>query len=174
MPGKTTYISYADWAALVAKTRADGVGSEAFAALKNAYPQTAGEAYVPMVQKELARLETCLLKRAFDRFQKEINLCLEEADIEGAEAAIRNLKKNLRACLFYNGILEYPQTIRESMNAEIRKNVRAFWQEYLRFLRKLSYTDGSAFVEELLYRCRKCNVDQVILECENNVQLCRG
>lgn len=150
------------------------MGSESFAALKSAYPQAAGEAYVPMVQKELARLETCLLKRAFDRFQKEINRCLEEADIEAAESAMRNLKKNLRACLFYNGIPEYPQAVRESMNAEIRENASAFWQDYLRFLRKLSYTDGSAFVEELFYRCRKCNVDQVILECENNVQLCRG
>lgn len=149
------YIAYAEWVALAGAVREKGMRSREFERIQCVYPQAAGPAYVPMVYRELAKLEEHLLRHGFRRFQQEINRCLEEGDLEIAEAAISSLKKCLRACLFFDRIPEYPETVKSGMEQEIRRHAEAFRQECLQYMRRLERSDSSAFVQDLAYMCRK-------------------
>lgn len=115
---------------------------------------------MPLIHNGLARLETCLLKRTFARFQRAMNVCLKEREAEMAQAAIRNFQKNLKECLFFNEIPEYPISVKESINQEIKENVVRFRKEYLRYLKKLSYVDNDSFVSDLIYICGKMKSGQ--------------
>ena len=149
------YISYALWTELITKIRENGAGCREFDQIKHAYPQTAGEAYIPMIYNDLGKLEEYLLTNSFRRFEKMIGRCLEEADIEIAEAAIRNLKRNLSDCLFFNWIPEYPEDVKRKMTEEVKKNVESFRQEYLKYIKRLEYSDSSDFIQDLAYMCKK-------------------
>lgn len=151
----TQYIAYAEWVALAGAVREKGMKSREFERMQCVYPEAVGPAYVPMVYRELARLEEHLLRHGFHKFQREINRCLEEADLEIAEAAICNLKRCVRACLFFDRIPEYPESIKNSMEQEIRRHAEAFRQECLQYMRRLERADSSDFVQDLAYMCRK-------------------
>ncbi len=151
----TQYIAYAEWVALAGAVREKGMKSREFERMQYVYPQAAGTAYVPMVYNELARLEEHLLRHSFRRFQREINRCLEEVDLEIAEAAISNLKRCVRACLFFDRIPEYPEAVRSGMEQEIRRHMEAFRLECLQYMRRLERADSSDFVQDLAYMCRK-------------------
>lgn len=151
----TQYIAYAEWVALAGAVREKGMKSREFERIQCVYPQAAGAAYVPMVYNELARLEEHLLRHSFRRFQREINRCLEEADLEIAEAAISNLKKCVHACLFFDRIPEYPESVKSGMGQEVRRHTEAFRQECLQYMRRLERADSSIFIQDLVYMCRK-------------------
>lgn len=151
----TQYIPYAEWVALAGAVREKGMRSREFERMQCVYPQAVGPAYIPMVYNELARMEEYLLGRSFQRFQREINRCLDEADLEIAESAIGNLKRGIRACLFFNRIPEYPETVKSGMEQEIRQHTEAFRQECLTYMRRLERCDSSDFVQDLVYMCRK-------------------
>ena len=152
---ETQYIAYAEWVALAGKVREKGMKSREFDRMQSVYPQAAGTAYIPLVYNELARMEEHLLGHSFRRFQREINRCLEEADLEIAEAALNNLKKCVRACLFFERIPEYPESVKSGMEREIRRYTEAFRQECLQYMRRLEQADGSDFVQDLVYMCQK-------------------
>lgn len=151
----TQYIPYAEWVALAGAVREKGMRSREFERMRCVYPQAAGPAYDPLVYNELARLEEHLLRRSFHRFRQEINRCLDEADIEIAESAIGNLKRCIRACLFFSRIPEYPETVKSGMEQEIRRHTEAFRKECLGYMRRLERSDSSDFVQDLVYMCRK-------------------
>lgn len=152
---ETQYVSYAEWVALIAAIQKKGITCQEFERIRTVYPQAAGEAYTPVIYKELGKLEEYLLDDSFLQFQRTVSNSLEERDIELAESAIRSLKKNLKACLFFNQIPEYAESIKSGMTLEVQKNMEAFRQEYLKYLRRLEYSDNSGFVQDLIYRCRK-------------------
>lgn len=160
----TGYITYAEWLTLLETVQKKGMACREFEQLKTVYPLKAGNSYEPLIHNGLAKLETCLLTKIFARFEKAMNLCLEETDLEIAETAIQNLRKNLKACLFFNGVPEYPESVKNSMNQEIHENITQFWQEYTKYLKKLSYADQGTFVTDLIYLCRKIKIDKVVWE----------
>lgn len=157
----TQYIPYAEWVALASAVREKGLRSQEFERMRRVYPQSAGPAYDPMVYRELARLEEHLLGHIFRRFQREINRCLEEADIEIAETAIGNLKRGISSCLFFCQIPEYPEEVRKGMEQEIRRYAQDFRRECLEYMRRLERSDSSDFIQELAYLCRKRMADLV-------------
>lgn len=152
---ESRYVSYADWIALIAVILEKGMTCQEFEQIKQVYPQTAGESHISMVYNELGRLEECLLMHSFSKFQNTINRCLEEMDLEIAEFAMRNLRRNLKDCLFFNDIPEFPESIKNKMTQEVKKNIEAFQEKYQKYLKKLAYSDSSVFVQDLIYMCKK-------------------
>lgn len=153
--GDIKYVSYAEWIALIAAIQKKGMNAREFEQIKHTYPLVSGEAYTPLIYNELGKLEQYLLNSSFAKFQKAIGRCLEEMDLEIAESAMRNLKKNLAECLFFDGIEQYPPSVRARMAQEIQRIVESFWQEYLKYIKRLEYADGGSFVQDLAYMCKK-------------------
>lgn len=151
----TQYISYAQWEALVDAVREKGIRSREFEQIQAVYPQMGGDACVPLVRGQLQKLEEHLLRQGFRLFQRDINRCLEEADLESAQAAINNLKRHVQACLFFRGIPEYPESVKDGMEREIRRCTEEFCQEFLQYMGRLERENDSGFVQELVYICRK-------------------
>lgn len=152
---ETQYISYGEWISLITAIREKGLKCKEFQSIKSVYPQVTGEVYIPMIYNELGKLEKYMLTYSFSKFLEAINRCLEEMDIEIAETGIRNLKKNFKECMFFRVIPEYPESIKKAMAHEIQKKMESFRQEFLKYLKKLAYSDNSNFVQDLIFICKR-------------------
>lgn len=161
---KISDISYGEWLSLVNGTRNKGQVCNEFELLQKCYPKRAGSSCEQMIHNELAKLQTVLLKKAINKYQKAIILCLEESDLEIVEIAFRNLKKSIYCCLFFTRIEEYPDSIKENLKKQIQKNILAFQVEFELFLNQLALEDNSHFVQDLVYICKKRNLAKIVLE----------
>lgn len=162
-------MPYVEWLALVNQVKVKGLRCEEFQRLQSCYPESAGSTYERMIRNELAKLETLLLKSAVKKYQRAINLCLEENDLESAERGMRDFKKNIRGCFFFTRIPEYPEKVRKDLALQIEESLLLFQQEFEQFIRRLSQNDDSLFTQDFLYRYRKWNLLKIIREYRSYV-----
>lgn len=157
-------VSYSQWLEYINGAGAKGLKSEAFSSLKGCYPVIGSEAHYGMMQRELAKLETILLKKTVAGFQTAVNRCLEEADPEILEWGIREFKRSVSCCYFFNGIEEYPQTVRKDIGSQMGESLASFVDEYSIFLKKIRENDNSSFIEDFEYICKKAKLKKYIEE----------
>lgn len=154
---------------MVNNVKAKGARCEEFQQLQGCYPDSAGTAYEYMIQNELAKLETLLLKSAVKKYQRAINWCLEENDLEIAEYAMRDFRKDIRGCFFFARIPEYPETVRKDLTLQMEENLLLFQRDFEQFIKRLSQRDNSVFTQDLLYRYKKWNLSKIIREYRSYV-----
>lgn len=162
-------MPYAEWLVLVNEVKAKGTHCEEFRQLQICYPDGAGAAGIRIIHNELAKLETFLLQSLIKKYQRAINLCLEEQDLETVEFAMRDLTKGIKGCFFFAGIPEYPKTVRKDLALQIEENLLVFQEEFGRFIKRLEQNDNSLFTQDLVYRYRKWNLAKIIREYRENV-----
>ncbi len=161
-------VPYAAWLSLVEAVKKKGQACDEFLELQGCYPQSTGSLYEQMIHNELAQLENLLLKNAIKKYQKSINMSLEEADLEIAEFAIRNLKKSIRGCLFFTRINEYPEGVRKDLAIQTQERLLIFQAEFGEFLKRLAQDSNSYFAQDLIYLWKKWIPAKIILECKEN------
>ena len=162
-------VPYAEWLELINHVKAKGVRCGEFQQLRKCYPDSAGFAYERMIQNELAKLEIFLLNHAVKKYQRAINLCLEENDLESLECAMRDFRKNIRDCFFFVGIPEYPEAVRKDLAMQIEENFLMFQREFEKFIKRLAQNNNNLFTQDLVYRYRKWNLSKIIREYRSYV-----
>lgn len=162
-------VPYAEWLELVDHAKTKGARCKEFQQLQKCYPDSAGFAYERMIQNELAKLETLLLRSAVKKFQRAINLCLEENDLETLECAMWDFRKSIRGCFFFVGIPGYPESVRKDLAMQMEENLLMFQREFEKFIKRLSQNDNSLFTQDLIYRYRKWNLSKIIREYRSYV-----
>lgn len=155
MMDNVKYISYSDWSALISEVMEKGLSCDALNELRAVYPRSVGEAYDTMLYNRLAKLEQFMIEESVGIFQKQMTACLDEADLEIAENAFVKLKKHYVDCLFFQQIPDYPETVKRKMSDEIIRNMQLFRESFLTYLKKLEYTDNSAFIQDYVYICKR-------------------
>ena len=108
-----------------------------------------------MVYNKLAKLEEVLLKEAFCQFEKELNLCITEMDLEILEKAVITYKRRMKSSMFFLQIPEYPESVRENLKNAINENVCIYLDAISKYMRKLEFCDNDIFVQDVVYICRK-------------------
>lgn len=151
----TTSIPYEKWLDLISKAEKEGMSSKAFSDLQEVYPLSAGNAYDAMVYNKLAKLEEALLKEAFCQFEKKLNLCITEMDLEILEKAVITYKRRMKSSMFFLQIPEYPESVRDNLKNAINENVRVYIDAISKYMRKLELYDNDIFVQDVVYVCRR-------------------
>ena len=149
------YISYSEWTDLISAVIRKGLSCNELEIIKTVYPNAVGDAYDPMIYNQVARLEEYLIKASVDIFQKQMNMCFEENDIEMAEIAFSKLKRHLLNSMFFMQIPYYTESVKVGITGEIKKNLYLFFDAFSSYLKKLELADNSAFVQDYIYICRK-------------------
>lgn len=168
MTRKSLDISYTEWISLVNSVKEQGLHGETFSTLQNCYPKNIGTVYEKNIQSELAKFETIIMKKTIDKFQTAINLTLEEQDLEILQTAVVHLKKDIRKCLFFLKIEEFPQEFKESMYMQIYKIVSSFQSEIEHYITQIMMNNASGFIEDLAYIFSKQNLKKYVMECKKN------
>lgn len=151
----TTSVSYEKWLDLISKAEKEGISSKAFSDLQEVYPLSAGNAYDAMVYNKLAKLEEALLKEAFCQFEKELNLCITEMDLEILEKAVVTYKKRMKSSIFFLQIPEYPESVRDDLKNAINEKVCIYIDAISKYMRQLEFCNNDIFVQDVVYICRK-------------------
>lgn len=155
-------ISCAQWLELVHAAGKKGARSDEMCMLATVYPSLSAEGYYSTVQKELAGLESALLKKAMNRFQKAVNLSLEDADAEILKSGIKEFKQTVYRCFFFNGMEEYPYAIRKDLCIQVVRKLTDFTDEYENFVKRFGESSYGPFIEEFDYICRKANLKKYV------------
>ncbi len=157
-------VSYSQWLEYVNGAGAKGFKSQEFSSLQECYPSIGEKAQYGILEKELAKLETVLLKKSISGFQMSVNHCLEESDLEILAWGIKEFKRNVSSCYFFHAIEGYPLIVRKHLCSQIGENLAAFVDEYRIFLKKLSENDSCPFIEDFAYICKKAKLRKFIEE----------
>lgn len=160
---KLTSVSYEKWLELISIVAKEGMASKAFGELQVVYPLSAGDSYDAMIYNQLAKLEEALLKDAFQQFEKNFNLCMEEMDIEILEKAVTKYKRQLQSSMFFLQIPEYPESVRKNLRETIKNIISIYIEAISKYIRKIEYYDNGAFVQDVVYICRKKIIKAKIL-----------
>lgn len=148
-------ISYADWISLISSVIQKGLACDELKQLKEVYPYSVGESYDGMIYNQIAKLEEYIIQESINTFQKRISLCMEEMDLEVVESAFTILRKHLNDGLFFLHIPNCPELVKEKLFEEIQKNVTAFTDSFLKYLRKIEYADSNLFIQDFVFLCKK-------------------
>lgn len=149
------YISYADWISLISGVMQNGLSCNELKELKKVCPHSVGEVYDVMVYNQLAKLEEYMLKEAVGSFQKQMAVCLNEMDLEIAEVAFLRFRKHYDNCMFFLQIPEYSESVKRKLAEEIRNNMNAFVDSFVKYLKKMECADNSEFIQDYVYVCKK-------------------
>lgn len=150
-----TSVPYEKWLELISIVVKEGISSKAFGELQVVYPVSAGDSYDAMIYNQLAKLEEALLKDAFHRFEKDLNLCMAEMDLEILEKAVIKYKRHIISSIFFLQIPEYPESVRKDLREAINNNISLYIDAISKYIRKLEYYDNGLFVQDVVYICRK-------------------
>ena len=155
-------VTYSQWLEFVNEARKGGFKCSALNELKSCYPGNIMTGYDRIMLNELAKLETGLIKKTIDRFQKAVNEGIEEYDLEAIQFGIKEFKKNVANCFFFANIDEYPRLIKEELGTQLVEKFGAFIVEYANFVKRSSENGGSLFFEEFRYICKKAKLKDFI------------
>lgn len=162
-------ITYSQWLGIVKKARNGGLESEDLEELKSCYPRNLMPEYEKIMLNELAILETILIKKTIEKFQKNVNISVEECDLEAIRFGIREFKSNVSKCFFFESIGGYPVLIKKELGMQLVEKYEAFIDEYMNFVKKTSECDGDLFFDEFGYICKKAKLKNFIQGYRDNV-----
>ncbi|MCI8427803.1 MAG: hypothetical protein HFJ03_09765 [Lachnospira sp.] len=157
-------ISYSQWLELIDRVKEKGVCSDEMYQLHMVCPQVNTEKCYYLIQNEISKLETQLLRKVMYQFESSVNRCLEDFDLELLNHGIRVFKKSVQHCFFFNDIEQYPYAIRKNLCNQLIKNLMVFTQEYAEFVKKLREDNNSLFIEDFDYIYKKAKLKKYIEE----------
>ena len=157
-------ISYADWLNLVKASRLKGRKCPEFAALCVSSPILGSEEYDAYIHNEMASLEVELIRTLTYDFQKSVNHSFEEQDLYIFETGLRDLKKAVTDCLFFDKIPAFSIGVKNNLKKEIWMNLSAFLGEFSKYMRKMSEYGGDPYIDEFLYIYKKADINKFIRE----------
>lgn len=150
-----TYVSYSEWISLISDVTIKGLACEELSKLKVVYPHAVGESYDNIIYNQLAKLEQFMLKETIRIFQKQMSTCLSEIDLEMAENAFVKIKKHYKDCMFFLQIPDYSESVKRKMSDEIIRNMQAFSESYIKYIKKIEFEDNSTFIQDYVYVCKR-------------------
>lgn len=155
-------VTYSQWLEFVKDAQDGGLKCDALNELKSCYPGNIMPYYERTMLSELAKLESCLLKKTVCRFQKVVNAGIEAHDLEAIQLGIKEFKINVANCFFFANIDEYPRLIKEELGMQLVDKFEAFLAEYTNFVKKTGEYGGNLFLEEFGYICKKAKLNRFI------------
>lgn len=162
--GDRKQIPYADWINYVRMSREKGRRCPEFYELRISSPIIGGSEYDTYIHNEIAKLEVELIRALVDDFQKSVNTCFEEHDLFIFEKGLRDFKRAVRECLFFDEISDFSEDVRNNLKKEIRMNLSVFLDEFSKYMRKLSEYEGDVYINEFFYMYKKANITKFVRE----------
>lgn len=160
----TKEISYTDWLKYVEVSKEKGRHCKEFKILQCSALVYLGTDYDNFIRNELAKLETQLMKTAIENFQKSVNKSMEEIDIYIFEQGIREFKKSISDCMFFDSIAGYSMKIRNDIKKNIRFHFMRFIDEFAKYIKKFMEYESDSYVNEMIYVYKKANIKKFIQE----------
>ncbi len=157
-------IPYAEWINYIRVSSERGRKCSEFEQLCITAPMVSGNEYEAYIHNEIAKLEVELIRSLIDDFQKSVNRCFEEHDLFVFEMGLREFKKAVRDCLFFDDISAFSEEVRNDLRREIRMNLAVFLDEFSKYMRRVSEYEGDAFVNEFFYMYKKANIKKFVME----------
>lgn len=157
-------VPYADWLKYIRTAVDKGRNCEEFVLLQRSTPVLPGTGYEAYLADEIGKLEERLIRDAVDAFQKSLNKSFEEADIYLFEKGIRAFKKCIAESVFFVGMDGISATVKESMLKSINTNYLRFVEEIGKYIKKITYYQSHAFLNELEYLFKKAGLKKYIQE----------
>lgn len=162
--GEIKTISYADWLKYVRASYEKGRHCNEFKVLQCSSPILLGTDDENYVWNELAKLESKFIKAAVDGFQNAVNKSLEETDVYIFERGIKEFKKNIIDCVFFDGIEGYSAAMKSRLKESIRFNFMLFIDEFAKYIKKLMEFENDSYINEVIYIYKKANIKKFIQE----------
>ncbi len=157
-------IPYAEWINYIRVSREKGRKCFEFEQLCDTAPMVSGNEYDTYIHNEIAKLEVELIRSMVDDFQKSVNRCFEEQDLFVFEIGLREFKKAVRDCLFFDDVSVFSEEVRNNLKREIRMNLAMFIDEFSKYMRRLSEYEGDVYVNEFFYMYKKANIKKFVRE----------
>ena len=162
MDGKT--ITYAKWLKLVRESCKKGRTCEEFEELRISNLDVKDETYDSYIAKELAELETGIIRDSLENFQKAINKSLEENDIYIFEKGARTFKTSIKDCVFFEYLNGYSDSMRKQLKESISMNYLMFLDEFDNYLKMQQGYGNYQFLEEMGYIYKKVGIKKCVRE----------
>lgn len=162
--GEKQAMPWAEWLELIHLVEKKGVSCEEWNAFAQAEPEDLGAGSDHLIEKELAKLETALLEKCIKKLQSSMNQSLEEGDLFFLEKGIRDFKREVAACFFFQRLEGYPLTVKKSMGEQITKILYGFLDEFMGYVKKIDENGTNDFLEDVIYLCRKAKLKNYVGE----------
>ena len=99
------------------------------------------------------------------KYQKSINECLMEGDVEVAVFAVKQFRRCMKKCMFFLRINGFSEGLKCQISDSIINNVSAFQLYFRKYIRKLEQNESNYFIQELSYLSRKFDLEKIVMEC---------
>lgn len=160
----TVKIPYSEWVGYVRVSAQIGRNCDEFEMLKKTSPDIGNNEYQDYVKRELAKLETKLIKDSIISFQKMVNNSFAEMDVYIFEKGLKALKKNVLECLFFDEFDDYSKEVKNELKKGIQMNYMLFIDEFSNYLKREYGYDYSSYMDEIEYVYKKAGIKRFVQE----------
>lgn len=157
-------VSYSDWLRYVNISRQKGRHCDEFKQLQCSSPVLSGKDYDNYVRNELAKLESEMIKKLIEDFQASVNESFEEMDIYIFEHGMRELKKGISDCVFFDVLSGYSAEIKQDLKNNIRINFLLFIDEFTKYMKRLMEFENDPYICDFIYVYKKSGLKKFVQE----------
>lgn len=164
MEDKIKKISYTAWLIYIKASYEKGRHCDEFKMLRCSSPDISGTDYEKYVWNELAKLESQFIKTAVEDFQNSVNKSLEEMDVYIFERGIKEFKRSINDCVFFDSIKGYSAEMKSKLKENIQSSFMLFIDEFAKYIKKLREYERDSYANEVIYIYKKANLVKFIQE----------
>ena len=154
---KTEGVTFSEWLGFLKTVREKGPGCEEFCRLTESFP-SGGKTLSSADGNHLLALEmesfiNVRISASLETFQKNIRQGLNENDETLVEAAFHRLKTDLKACLFFETMEDFPADLSSALSGQVTQLISGWQREYGNVLKERfgTFPAGSLGEEVLWY-----------------------
>jgi len=157
-------ITWSQWLDLLRAVEKKGIRCEEWNDFSTKCPSgmTAESDY--LLEKELANLETTLLKKSVKKMQTAFNECMEDMDLFILEKGLLDFKKEIAACFFFQRLEGFPERVSSSIGDQVAQALRQFVDDFMAYVKKMDENGTNDFLEDVIYLCRKAKLKKYVEE----------
>lgn len=157
-------IAYSQWLDYIRVIKDDGIACKELDKIACSYPQVDLCNYQDIVYNELAKMEVILLRNVIENFQKSVNICLSENDLEYLSQGVKRFKRDVQKCFFFNAIDEFPGNMREKLATQMVESLHGFSKVFSAFVKNIEENESDLFISDFVYICKKARLKKFIEE----------
>lgn len=161
---ETKEISYSQWLTLIKEVKEQGIYSEVFQDFRVSVPKIDMKEYQGFIHNELAKLEEIILSQTISKFQKNVNICMEENDLEVFHKGLVRLKKDILNCFFFCEISIFPIEIRAKVGKQMVDILMKFIKDFQKYIKRMEENESDIFCSEICYMYKKAKLEKYVEE----------
>ena len=161
---KTGEIPWTQWITLSKAVEKKGIRCPEWETFSGSIPQIFAAEGELLLERELARLETVLLQKSIRRLQDSFRLCMEDGDLSVLERGIRDFKREIAACFYFNQLEGFPARVKKDIGSQVLETLQGFVGEFMGYVRKMDENGTNDFLDEVTYLCQKAKLKKYVGE----------